>query len=266
MKCGNRQICLGLAVVAGLSVAVVGCSTHHSADNKAVERRVKAVDTVSDLRTDLKRADYQITATQQSLHRLADQQAGDLKPSYDAFVSDISKNRSINEKIESHSLDLANEASSHINAWDARARTIASDTLRQESLNREQQARDEHQRTMTPLNDLRAAYTQYIRHMEDLASFAANDLTPRGVAGLRDQVGRADQMARDLRNRLAQSDVRLDQLANAWRTDVPLAAGATTMESGQPAGGRVSPADDRDRTTPPSDRTVPPPSDRDPNL
>lgn len=256
MKCGNRQICLGLAVVAGLSVAVVGCSTHHSADNAAVERRVKAVDTVNDLRTDLTRADNQIALTQQSLHRLAEQQSGDFKPSYDALVNNISKNRAMNEKIESHSMDLATQASAHVNAWDARARTMESDALRQESLAREERARGDQQRTMSPLNDVRGMYTQYIRHMEDLASYAANDLTVRGVAALRDQLPEADRMSRDLRNRMAQVDVRLDDLAQAWRIDVPLAASATTMESGQPAGGRVSPT--YDRTMSPSDRETNP--------
>lgn len=248
MRYGKRHICLGLAVVAGLSVAVVGCSTHHEG-SAAVDRREKAVDTVGDLRTDLKRADDQVGITQESLHRLAAQRAGNLKPSYESLIDGIDKNKSMNEKIASRSMDLATIGSEHVNAWDIGARGIESDALRQESLNREQQARDAQQRTLNSVNDLRGMYTQYIRQLEDLATYAGNDLTPRGVAALGGQTQRADQLAQELRDRMAQVDVRLDQLAQGLRMDTPLAARATTSESGQPAGGTMPPAD---RTTPPS--------------
>lgn len=252
------RACLGLAVAAGLSAAVVGCSTQHSSDKAAVERREKAVDTVDDLRTDLKRADAQIVTTQQSLQRLSTQQAGDLKPTYNNYVKEVSRNRSINESLDGRSRDLASEASRHVNEWDYQARTIQTETLRQKSLDREQQARREQEDTIRAVHEVRGMYSQYIGQLNDIATYAGNDLTPSGVAGMHDQVQRSEQLAQDLRNRMAQLDVRLDRLATAWRTDVPLAAAVSGREA-QPAGGTMPPAD-RTTTPPPAERT--PPADR----
>ena len=252
------RACLGLAVAAGLSVAVVGCSTQHSSDKAAVERREKAVNSVDDLRTDLKRADAQVVTTQQSLQRLSTQQVGDLKPTYNNYVKEISRNRSINESLDGRSRALSSEASKHVNEWYSQANTIQTDSLRQKSLERERQARREQDETLRAVNDVRGMYSQYIGQLNDIATYAANDLTPSGLAGMRDQVQRSEQLGQDLRNRMAQLDVRLDRLATAWATDVPLAA-AAERESAQPAGGTMPPAD-RTTTPPPAERT--PPADR----
>lgn len=241
------RMCLCVAVAAGVSAAVVGCSTQHSSDKAAVERRDKAVSTVDNLRTDLKRADSQVVTTQQALQRLSTQQAGDLKPTYDNYIKEVSRNRSINESLDGRARNLSDEASRHVNEWDYQARTIQTDALRQKSLDREQQARREQEDTIHAVNEVRGMYTQYIRQLNDIATYAANDLTPKGVAAMHDQVQRADQMAQELRNRMAQTDVRLDRLASSWRTDVPLAVTASDKESAQPAGGNVPPAD---QTTP----------------
>ena len=136
-------MCLGLAVAAGLSVGVVGCSSHHASDKAAVERREKAVNTVDQLRNDLKQGDAQIVTTQQSLQRLSTQQAGDLKPTYDNYVKEISRNRSIDESLGGRSRDLSDQATKHVNDWAAQAGTIQTDALRQKSLHRQQQARRE---------------------------------------------------------------------------------------------------------------------------
>lgn len=255
------RVCLGLAVAAGLSAAVVGCSSHRGADRAAVERREKAVDTVSDIRDDLKRADSQIVMTQQSLQRLSTQQAGDLKPTYNDFRGELSRNRAINERLDGRSRDLSMEASRHVNEWDYRARTIQTENLRQRSMQREEQARREQEETIKAVNDVRGMYTQYIRQLEDISTYAANDLTPRGVNGMRDQVQRAEQTAQDLRNRMAQLDVRLDRLATSWRSDVPLAVKVSGDDSAQPAGSNLP----SDNSTPPAPQPVPSdqPVDRD---
>ena len=236
------RICLCMAAAAGISVAVVGCSSQHSSDKAAVERREDAVKTVDHLRTDLKRADSQIITTQQALQRLSTQQAGDLKSTYDKFVDEVSRNRSLSESMEGKSRKLASTAGEHISQWDYSARALGNEQLRQTSISRSEQARQEQVQTLQGVNDVRAMYTRYIRQLDEIAAYTANDLTPRGVAGMHDQVQRTDQMAQDLRGQMAQVDLGLERMAASWQSDAPLAATATDRESAQPAGGTMPPS------------------------
>jgi len=236
------RICLCVAAAVGVSAAVVGCSTQHSSDKAAVERREKAVKTVDDLRTDLKRADSQVVSTQQALQRLSTQQAGDLKPTYNKYVDEVSRNRSIKESIDGKSRDLAAKASEHVSDWDYRARALNNEQFRQTSLSRSEQARRDQVQTLEGVNEVRAMYSRYIQQLNDVAAYAGNDLTPRGVASMHDQVQRLDQMSQDLRGRMAQVDLGLDRMATSWQSDTPLAATVSERESAQPAGGTMPPA------------------------
>ena len=56
-------------------------------------------------------------------------------------------------------------------------------------------------------NEVRGMYSQYIGELNYISTYAANDLTPRGVAGMRDPVQHAERTAQDLRI--------------AWRSSMP---------------------------------------------
>lgn len=234
---------LSLVVAAGL-VGVVGCS--HSEDpnspKAAMERREKTVSDIDNMRDELKKADAQIVATQQSLDRLSSQQAGDLSATYKQFSQDVSKNRSQAERINGQADSLAIASYRQMNDWNYQARTIRNDQLKQESLKQEVDARKNQEAMVAALNDVRASYLQYVRQLTDIDTFAAADLTPKGVAGLSSETQKANETADALRMKLARLDGRLGTLATAWSTNAPLSARLTPEELAQPAGSTQSPA------------------------
>jgi hypothetical protein len=238
-------LCLGML---GLSVAAVsGCQTDHR--QRAVDRRVSKVETIDNLRDDLKRADADIVASQQSLERLSTQQAGDLQRTYADFRSNVNRVEASQRRIDGRTSDLASESYRTVSDWDYRARTIEDQQLRQQSIQRGQQAQQEHEQLVAQLNDLRQQHAQYLRQLRDVQTYVAQDLTPRGLQAVNQQTQQLAQHAQQLRQQLSQTDARLEQTARAWRTDVPLA------DRARPAGGelqndRVVPANrpiDRDR-------------------
>ena len=218
MRCMCIVVGGGLAMVMAMAA---GCSSGEP--DEAVQRRMDTVDSVQEMRRDLTRADAQVAETEQSLDRLATQRAGDLEKTYKQFASDVKGNESISNRLGARSSALSSVSYRQLNEWSYQSRTIRDEGLRQKSLRQEAAAKREHDEMMTRLNDLRGAYTNYIRALEDIETFAANSLTPQGLSGLADERAKAGELAADLRKKMALVDGQLDHMAAMWRPDVPLA-------------------------------------------
>ena len=215
MKQGCTLLVTGMLLIAG-------CGSSDSG-KAAVNRRLSTVDSIQDMRLELARADEQVVQTQQVLDRLATQRAGDLEKTYKQFKTEITRNEAMGNQINSRASALTSDSYRQINEWNYQSRIIRDEQLRQKSLEQGEMARKQHDEMVAALNDLRGAYTNYIRALEDIEIFAANNLTPQGLAELGDQRARAAELARDLRQKMAVIDGRLDRMAGAWRPNVPLA-------------------------------------------
>ena len=236
-----RVLACGLTLVGSLTV-MTGCSSDEGA--AAVSRRVDTVDGINDMRKDLTRADAQVVATQQTLDRLSTQRAGDLEKTYKQFRSDVDRDESMSNRINGRASALTSDSYRQINEWNYQSRTIRDEHLRQKSLEQEAAAKKDHDEMVAGLNDLRGAYTNYIRALQDIETFAANNLTPQGLAQLSDQRSAAADLAQQLRHKLATLDGRLDQLAGAWQTNVPLAQRITEQGIAVPAGSAMREKDE----------------------
>lgn len=226
----------GILAAAMGAVFIGGCSsTSGPAPTAAVQSRVNTVETIDEMRADLRRADAHIVLTQQSLDNLASQQAGDLTKTFDRFKSDVDKNEAYNTRINARANTLSAESYRHINDWNAQAQTIRDESLRQRSLERESQAKKEHDEMVMALNDLRGIYPTYIRQLQDVETYISNDLTPQGVATLKDQKQKVADAAQQLRQRMATLDQQLSRMASTWQSDVPL-ANRVRQEEARPAG------------------------------
>lgn len=230
-----QRACLGVIVATGL-VAWVGCES--SSEKAAVERRIKTVDSVEDMRQQLQDADGQISVTQTTLKRLSTQQAGDLRPTYDEFRKDIDRNQSILNKMSGKANAISRDTARHLNEWGYEARTLQSEDLQQQSLQRQEQLREEQDQVQKAINEFRGAYTHYIRQLEDISAYAAQDLTPQGVRRLSDQTSQSDETASNLRQQLVQLDRQLSQMATTWNMSIPLAE-REGVEEAAPAGAEI---------------------------
>lgn len=230
------RACLGVAVAAG-TVAVVGCTS--SPESKQMERRTSAIDTTGKLRKTLSEAYMQVQATEVQLAQLSGQEVGNLDNTYSSLRNNISKNRSLNEKIASSAQDLNTQTTQQLADWSYEGRTISDENLRQKSVTRQEEVSHQQSGITQQVAEARAAYTRYIRQLDDIAAYAAQDLTPRGMVDMRAQTQQANQAADNVKKQFMMLDGRLDQFAEAWGYDIPLsraqAAGANVDATTQPS-------------------------------
>jgi hypothetical protein len=228
------RACLGVVVASGL-VGVAGCA--NSPESQQMQRRTQAIDSSEKMRKTLTEAYSQVQATDVIVTQLSGQQVGNLNQTYSNLRNAISKNRSLNEQLASQAKDLNSSTSQQLADWSYSARTISDDTLRDKSVARQEQVRQEQTSITQSVAEARAAYTRYIRRLDDIAAYAAQDLSAKGVADMKTQADQSTQMGNEVRNQFRTLDEHLNTFASAWGYDIPLGAQAAgaSMSATQPA-------------------------------
>jgi hypothetical protein len=204
-----------------------------------VDTRVTALTAVDQMKADIKDTDAQIRTTQASLHGLADQQYGDLRPAYNTFQQNVSKTDAMHNQLNQDATGVSTKSYQYVNNWSYSAREIRDPAMRDASISRQEQARKDQEQMVAKMNNLQGSYVQYIQSLRDAQMFAANDLTPEGMKQLREHAARVDQNARNLRQTMAGIDSDLTSLADAWRTDVNEPSEWGGPAQAQPAGGMM---------------------------
>lgn len=203
------------AAMLAVGASFIGCA---SEDKKPVARRVSAVNSMDQMQADLSKADQQVQATQNTLHALAEQKQGDLRPSYDRFSSNVDRTVAMQDKVNARATDVSNTSGMYVNDWTGTAHEIRDSAMRDASLKRQEDARSQQQKLVDEINGIRGAYASYVQQIRDTRSFAANDLTPAGMDRLREQTGKSDDAAKSLHDKIVQINRRLGQVADSWRT------------------------------------------------
>jgi hypothetical protein len=239
-----RAFGLGMLTLAGMTLGTVGCS--HSPHAQAVNLQHDATGALGNMRTDFAQTDQQILATQASLHDLANQQVGDLKPTFNNFSSNVDKTASMSNQLNSRTNAVTNTSYEYLNNWNIMARDIRDQQLQSDSLSRQQQSRQQYDQVVTNVNDLQGAYGQYLHRLQDARAFIASDLTYDGVQKLKGQLPAIDSAAQALRQKIANTDARVGQLVSSWQSSTPIPAPGDHAEA-VPAGSKMQP--------PPSDQS-----------
>jgi predicted nucleic acid-binding Zn-ribbon protein len=239
-----RAMGLGMLALAGITLGTVGCS--HSPHAQSVKLQGDAVGSLDTMRTDLAQIDQQVQATQASLHDLANQQVGDLKPTFNNYSSNVDKAASMSDKLNSRTNSISNASYEYLNNWNVMARDIRDQQLQSDSLSRQQQSRQQYEQVVNNVSDLQGEYSQYLHRLQDARAFIASDLTYNGVQKLKGQIPAIDSAAQALRQKLANTDARVGQLASSWQSATPIPAPGDNVQA-VPAGGRMQP--------PPSDQS-----------
>ncbi|MFB3817951.1 MAG: DUF2959 family protein [Candidatus Methylomirabilales bacterium] len=210
---------LALAIAAvGLAAVIAGCAA------SGVERRQSVVSSMEDARSHVSRSRTQVAAATAALNGLPGKSGDALTAQYRQFVREY-------ERLESLANDMGREAAAvrergdrQLKAWQEEAAALQDPELRKraEARRAEQAARYEAFATEAAQTE-RALYA-FLGDLRDIRRYLDLDLTPQGVASVRDKIAAANRRADPVMQNLARLDERLTTLA------------ATVQPGGTPAG------------------------------
>lgn len=150
-----------------------------------------------------------VAATTLSLNDLITDPQRDLKPQYKAFTSSLAKLDGVAKKTRERGVAIQASLDKYLDSWREEVATIQDETLRQQALDRVNQAKESFKSLYSELTAFKEALAPYIGNLKDVERYLNTDLTPAGIktiaanakkaiASDKDIQGRADRAAAEL--------------------------------------------------------------------
>ncbi len=150
-----------------------------------------------------------VAATTLSLNDLITDPQRDLKPQYKAFTSGLAKLDGVAKKTRERGVAIQASLDKYLDSWREEVATIQDETLRQQALDRVNQAKESFKSLYAELTAFKEALAPYVGNLKDVERYLNTDLTPAGlktiaanankaIAADKDIQGRADRAAAEL--------------------------------------------------------------------
>jgi hypothetical protein len=188
MKTKSLQIISLAASAMAVALIITGCASTagYNQGNLTAANIQSTGDRIADL-------PGQLDNTLASLNGLVNQPQADLRPQYKEFAADVAGVQSAAKSLATARSDMAAKQKDYFAKWDQEIAQIQSPDIRARS----QARRDAVAQNMTSLKTSYAqadmAFKPFLVDLQDVQKYLSVDLTPGGIAAIKDPVAKANQ-------------------------------------------------------------------------
>ena len=176
---------------------------------------------LGEARDELLRTRDQLQATVDALDALAKQKGGDMRPTYDTFVAEVSKTESAAAVTKQRARKMQADAGMHFGSWQKDIDTISNESLRKKAQSRFNDVQKRYDKVVASLNKASDRFTPFISDLNDIQKMLANDLTPGGVKAIRGTVSQAKWNLRSVRSAIFDASKELERMEKSLGTVAP---------------------------------------------
>lgn len=152
----------------------------------------------------------QLQNTVTSLDALVKQKEGDLKPAYDAFVTQVAKTQADAAVTKARALKMQKEAQTHFDGWQKEIDSINNAKLKKQAQKRMDKVQRSYEKLTVELTSAGTSFAPYLSDLSDITKMLANDLTPGGIKAIRGTVGQAKFDLQSVRSHVSDAIKTLD--------------------------------------------------------
>lgn len=179
--------------LAGIVATLAGCkSSPYEKANQAAENIQATADQIAGL-------PVQIDKTLASLNNIVDKPQADLRPQFKEFSSSLEDLHSTGKDITAARQTMADRWKEVLAKWDEQVAQIKSEDIKARSEARKKEVADKLQAVKTDYAEAEVAAKPFMNKLRDIEKSLSIDLTPAGVAGLKDSVARINAEAEPLK-------------------------------------------------------------------
>lgn len=165
---------------------------------------------IGETRTEVVATRDQLQNTVTSLDALVKQKEGDLKPAYDAFVTQVAKTQADAAVTKARALRMQQEAQAHFGGWQKEIDGINNAKLKKQAQKRLDKVQKSYEKLTTQLASAGTSFAPYLSDLNDITKILANDLTPGGIKAIRGTVGQAKFDLQSVRSHIYDAIKTLD--------------------------------------------------------
>ncbi len=160
----------------------------------------------------------QLQATVNSIDALVKQKEGDMKPTYNAYVADVTKAQADAAKTVKRSTAMEADAKAHFATWQQDIEGIANEKLRKQAQKRLAAVQKSYDKATAELQAAGTSFNPYLSDLADIKKMLANDLTPGGVKAIKGTVSSAKFNLGVVRTHLFDAIKELDSMQQSLTT------------------------------------------------
>lgn len=171
-----KRIPATVGVVVLLLYALAGCST------SPVERKENVTRSVADLRSELLKTRGQIDQTLNSLQQLVVASPSSIGQAYKQYAQDVEGLKQQARQMQRDSAEMRAQSERWLATWQKSQRDIQNAELKRISEQRRNEVAARFQNINAAYDQAQAAFTAFLKNLDDVKTAVGNDLTPQGVA------------------------------------------------------------------------------------
>ena len=152
-----------------------------------------------------------IAQTLTSLNHLVNQPSTDLRPQYKEFVFNLAVLEDAGKEIVDARVELGQEGKAYFAEWDAQLAQIKNEDIKARSQSRKNEVAQQLAAIKKSYAEAELVYRPFLSGLKDVRKYLSVDLTPGGLAAIKDTVAKTVAEAGPLK-------MSLNKLANDFRT------------------------------------------------
>ena len=163
----------------------------------------------------------QIDKTVASLNDLVSKPQADLRPQFKQFTANLSEVESAAKDIGAARRTMGEKSKEFFATWDAQLAQINNEDIKARSEARKKDVADKMEAIKRSYTEAEVAFRPFMNSLKDVQKYLSVDLTPGGVAAIKDTVTKANQDAAKLGEEITQLAEQFKALGLAMSSVTP---------------------------------------------
>jgi|SRR5688572_4950944 len=156
----------------------------------------------------------QIDKTLASLSELTAPNQTDIRGAYDRYCDDLARMVEHSETMKREAESMRATRDEYFGKWEEKVTEIDNPTIRQSAEARRKRLRDAHERIISTSGAARDAYEPFMKDLQDIKKFLANDLSKGGIADLSDAARKVQGDGAVVKQKIGDIITTLDSVQN----------------------------------------------------
>ena len=206
MKLRSRLLVIFAMLLLGSTAVLGGCAT------TGMDRSVKASNSIKDVESEIKKMNVQIDVTAVSLDTLIVADKSDLKKRFDSYTDNVEKLDKEGKKVLKRIDEMKLRNNQYFSEWEKEGDSFTNVEIRELSEQRRSKLAETYARVPAAGSGIKGTYHAYLTDLKEIQKYLSNDLTPKGIEGIKPVASRSVQDLNALKASLVPVTAAMDEI------------------------------------------------------
>lgn len=196
------------AIFLPILILISGCATTN------MDRAEKTTASMEVVEKNINQISVQLSATEAALENLLTANQSELGEAFEVYKENVDKVIRLRQQLRTNTNRMRANGNEYFTEWEIEGETYQNPELRQVSTQRREELSNTFDQISEKSGEISRDLQAYISDVEEIESYLANDLTPKGINGVK-------PLSQKVKNKSRQIKTDINQMQNSIATTKP---------------------------------------------